>query len=140
MRIHVQPELRLPKQTDAGFQWDLRDSVHPFWFMRRADQVVGAAGEAKIAANASVVMETVKQVWASEYQHLNTAKADVDPMVATFSVKLPCIVNAAPIKAGEEAVVQWQVAPTKKKAKAATTQTAFDQIAASQRKRPRGTK
>ena len=124
---------------DAGFVWDPRDSVHPFWFMKRTE----AAGGAKIAANASVVMETVSQVWASEYEHLKTAKADVDPMVATFSVKLPCIVSTAPIKAGEEAVVQCASARPKRPSGGrppAKQQTAFDQIAASRRKRPRGAK
>ena len=144
VRVHVQPELKLPKEGDAGFVWDLKDSVHPFWFMRRWDQVTrqgdmaaNASGEAQIAANASVVMETVQQVWASDYVHLKTAKAKVDPMVATYSVKLPCIVSTAPIQAGQEAVVQWDSAPPTKKQKAKTQQTAFDQIAANQRKRPR---
>ena len=138
VRVHVQPELKLPKEGDAGFVWDLKDSVHPFWFMRRSDQVPGPGVQHASVVNASVVTETVQQVWASDYVHLKTAKAKVDPMVATYSVKLPCIVSTAPIQAGEEAVVQWDSAPTTKKQKAKTQQTAFDQIAASQRKRPRG--
>ena len=98
----------------------------------------GYRAECDIAANASVVTETVQFVWASDYVHLKTAKAKVDPMVATYEVKLPCIVNTAPILAGQEAVVQWDSAPLPKKQKKTNTQqTAFDQIAANQRKKPR---
>eukprot|EP00959_Pyramimonas_sp_CCMP1952_P120545 2520593-Pyramimonas_sp.AAC.1 len=35
--IFVQPELKLPKATQDGNQWALNDSVHPFWFIKRAD-------------------------------------------------------------------------------------------------------
>ena len=149
VKVHVQPEIKLPKESDAGFVWDPKDSVHPFWFIRRKDHVVrqgdialngscGYRAECDIAANASVVTETVQFVCASEYVHLKTAKAKVDPMVATYEVKLPCIVNTAPILAGQEAVVQWDSAPPpKKQKKTKTQQTAFDQIAANQRKKPR---
>jgi len=140
VRMHVQPEIKLPKDGDAGFVWDPRDSVHPFWLMKRTDQVMRTPGEALIAANASMVMETVTHVCASDYVHLKTAKAKVDSMVATCSVKLPCIVSTAPIKAGEEAIVKWESAPTGKKQKATTLQTAFDQIAGAQKKARRGKK
>ena len=137
-RIHVQPELKLPKEGDAGFVWDPRDAVHPFWFMRRSDTVQSQNGSmvanASMLANASMVMETVTYVCATDYVQLKTAKAEVDALVSTYSVKLPFIVNTAPIKAGDEAIVKWESAPTVKKQKAATQQTAFDQIAGAQKK------
>ncbi|CAK0895420.1 unnamed protein product, partial [Prorocentrum cordatum] len=102
VRIHVQPELRLPKEGGAGFVWDPRGSVHPFWFIKRSDHKGNAVTDHHCEANASVVMETVKQVWASDYVHLKTAEAEVAPMASTYSVKLPCIVSKAPIKAGQE--------------------------------------
>ena len=132
-RIHVQPELKLPKEGDAGFVWDPRDAVHPFWFMRRSETVQSQTGS-QIVANASMVMETVTYVCATDYVQLKTAKAEVDALVSTYSVKLPFIVNTAPIKAGDEAIVKWESAPTVKKQKAATQQTAFDQIAGAQKK------
>ena len=136
-RIHVQPELKLPKEGDAGFAWGPRDAVHPFWFMRRSDQAQSQTAS-QIVANASMVMETVTYVCATDYVQLKTAKAEVDALVSTYSVKLPFIVNTAPIKAGDEAIVKWENAPTVKKQKAATQQTAFDQIAGAQKKARRG--
>ena len=59
-------------------------------------------------------------------------------MVVTYSVKLPCIVNTTPIKAGDEAIVKWEVAPTVKKQKGTTQQTAFDQLAGAQKKARKG--
>ena len=137
VRVHVQPELKLPRDGDAGFVWNPSDSVHPFWFMRRSDHAP-TTHEAQINANASMVMETVTHVCASDFFHLKAANVKVDSLVVTYAVKLPCIVNTTPIKAGDEAIVKWEVAPTVKKQKGTTQQTAFDQLAGAQKKARKG--
>ena len=49
-KIHVQPELKLPRVSQDEFVWVSTDSVHPFWFIKRDD--TGGSD-----ANASMVME-----------------------------------------------------------------------------------
>ena len=36
--VHVQPELKLPNQTDKGdYEWAQSNALHPFWFIKRAE-------------------------------------------------------------------------------------------------------
>ena len=121
-KIHVQPELKLPRFAQEDFLWTPTDSVHPFWFIKRDD-------EGKGEANASMVMEKVTHVSASDFIMLKQANVRVNACVVTYKVMLPCIVNTTALEAGQEVVVKWQPRTTQKKQKAAVEKTAFDLIA-----------
>ena len=129
VRLHVQPELKFPMNGAKGLEWTHSDTVHPFWFIQRADKN-------EIEANADLVQQDLTHVVACSFSAVTSATAKAAPTTNTFSLSVPFIVNTHAIEAGKEVILKWTPAFNKRKNGAADT-TAFDQILQQDKKQRR---
>ena len=131
VKILVVPELKLPKVDGEGFAWTPTDAVHPFWIIKRD----GTGGE---QSNASMVMEKLITVCASDCKHLKEAKVNAAPSTVRYTTLLPCIVNTSTIRQGQEVVVKWHKPTTEKQRKAPVAEDAFEQLARAAKRAKKG--
>ena len=127
--LKVQPELKFPVNGAKGLQWTQSDAVHPFWFIQRTDTN-------EMEANADLVMQAFARVMACDFKAVPTTGAPVRPTTDTFSLTVPCIVNAGTISMGEEAESKWKPSENKRKHGAGTA-TVFDQLRQEEKKQRR---
>ena len=131
--VHVQPELKLPNQTDKGdYEWAQSNALHPFWFIKRAEK--------NDEPNAEVKHQDVTHVSACSFSQLNPSlKVPLEPAASTFGVSVPVIVNTRCIEANTEVILRanhpQSQTDNKKKDKAPPTAIAFDQLAQQEKKK-----
>ena len=97
VELKVIPEKHLPRDLTKPEHFDEKADIHPFWYIRRSIQAD--------LVNAELVYTTVKVVSCSNFAALVEAGVKLLPAAEAYSVDLPCIVNAVPIKADDEVVV-----------------------------------
>ena len=120
VRLHVNPELKVPTKGSKGLEWTLSDACHPFWFIQRTDKN-------EIDANADLVQQDLTHVMACSFNAVTSAAAEVHPTCSTWSLSVPFIVNTQAIEVGKEVILKWKPTDTKRKKDAAGT-IVFDQI------------
>ena len=130
--VRVQPELKLPNKNKKGdgYEWVPSVSLHPFWFIKRAEK--------NDEPNAEIKYQDMTLVAACGFEALNEhlcqkLKASAD----TFRVSLPFIVNTERLLQGTEVILKMESRPQENKKRKVTAETAFDQLAKAQAKAAR---
>ena len=133
VNVSIQPEMKLPKITPKGPEWQGCEDIHPFWLVRRFT----SKDEDHDKVNCELISTEMQTVFSSDFESLTSANVKADPVTTSFNVTMPCIVNTSFIPKSEEAILKVVVKATPKKEKEPKSRTAFDQLAEVEAKKRR---